>query len=92
MAWQDYLDLEFIKLNGKHVSGALAAILGFSLVTWVSGKLVDPGYLLTVIQIADEIVVTGCIIYLAVAILWELVGKLIKLARGNGSTPSILAA
>ena len=93
MALGDYIDSEMIALNLKHVSGALAAILGFSLVTWVSEKLMNSGYVLTLIHWADNIVVASCIIYLTVVILWELGRRLTRLGKGRGNgSPSILAA
>jgi len=94
MPWQDFIDVEFIKLNGKHMSGALVALVGFSLLTWVSGKIMDAGFVLAIIRLADKIVVTCCIIYLAIVILWELARKLVKLFKGfgNGSAPSIFVA
>lgn len=27
MPWQEFIDVEFIKLNGKHMSGALVALV-----------------------------------------------------------------
>lgn len=94
MPWQDFVDVEFIKLNGKHMSGALVALVGFSLLTWLSGKILEAGYVLAIIKLADKIVVTCCIIYLAIVVLWELARKLIELFKGpgNGSSPSIFVA
>lgn len=54
----------------------------------------EAGYVLAIIRLADKIVVTCCIIYLAIVILWELARKPVNLFKGsgNGSVPSIFVA
>jgi hypothetical protein len=85
MAWWDFIDVEFVKLNAKHVSGALVAILGFSLVTWVSERVMHESLVLWLIHILDNIVVSGCIIYLSVVILGEIGRKLRDFLKGLSS-------
>jgi uncharacterized membrane protein len=82
MAWHDYIDFGLIQLNARHVSGALVSILGFSLVTMVSSSLIETGWVLSLIHLTDNLVVSCCILYLGVVI-WELVGKLAKRAKGQ---------
>jgi hypothetical protein len=90
----DFIDTDFIALNTRHASGALSAILVFGGVGWVAGRVMDAGYILDGIHLAEKIVVSACIIYLTVAILWEIARKLMKLSKGwgNGSAPSFLVA
>jgi hypothetical protein len=92
MAWQDYIDVDLIALNSRHVSGALASILGFTLLKWVSERVVDVWWLLTLIRWADYIVVASCIIYLTVVIVWAIVGKLRKVISGEGNALFALVA
>lgn len=92
MAWQDYIDSDILQLNARHVSGAFGSIVGFSFVTWITEHLTDSAYVLTLVHLADNIVITGCIIYLTVAILWALGGKLVKMLKGKGDAPCFLAA
>lgn len=92
MALRDYIDSDILKLNARHVSGAFGSIVGFSFIAWTTEFLTDSAYVLTLVHLADNIVITGCIIYLTVAILWALGGKLVKVVKGNGNAPSFLAA
>jgi hypothetical protein len=92
MAWQDYIDSEILQLNARHVSGAFASIVGFSFITWVTEHLTNSLYVLSLVHLADNIVITSCIIYLTVAILWALGGKLVKLLKGRSNAPSFVGA
>lgn len=71
----DFIDTDFIALNTRHASGALSAILVFGGVGWVAGRVMDVGYILNGIHLTEKIVVSACIIYLTVAILWEIARK-----------------
>ena len=92
MTTRDFIDFGFIALNIRHASGALSAILAFSLVGWVAGKVMEAGYILQGIHVAEKIVVSGCIIYLTVVILWELAKRIVKVMKGDGNGPATLVA
>lgn len=90
MAWRDFIDASFIALNVRHASGALSTILAFSLVGWVAGKVMQSGYILDGIHLAEKIVVSACIVYLTLAILWELSRRLVRVIKGDGNGAAIL--
>ena len=93
MAWRDFIDVDLVALNAQHVSGAVASVLGFSLLKWVAEKNMEAGWALTLIHWAGNIVVSGCIIYLSLVILLALGRKLLRVFKEhNGSALTIFAA
>ncbi|HEV7682104.1 MAG TPA: hypothetical protein VGO68_08290 [Pyrinomonadaceae bacterium] len=94
MAWQDFVDIDFIALNAKHATGAISAILTFSLVGWVVERVKIDGPILMAIHLAEKVVVASCIGYLTITILWEVGGRLITVLKGqkNGRVPPIVDA
>ena len=91
MALRDFIDVDLVALNSRHVSGALASILGFTLIKWVSERVVEAWWLLGLIRWADYIVVASCIIYLTVVIVWAIAGKLRKTVKGEGNGSALFA-
>lgn len=97
MAWQDFIDTDFIALNVKHASGALSAILAFSVVGWVAEKVMPYGFILKAIHLTEKIVVAACMAYLTFVILWEIGGRIVSHLKGhkkghkNGTVSTIMA-
>jgi hypothetical protein len=93
MAWRDFIDVEIIALNSQHVSGAVASVVGFKLLKWAAEAQMEPGWPLSVIHWAGDIVVSGCIIYLSIVILIAIGRKIWKVIKGqNGNGLTSLAA
>jgi len=93
MGLRNFIDTDLIALNIKHASGALSAILVFGGVGWVAGKVLDEGYILQGIHFTEKVVISACMIYLTIAILWEIARKLRQLVKGGkNGTPSVLVA
>lgn len=81
MPWQEYINLELLKLMSHHVSGALGMIVGFWLVGSVAERIVSSGLVLTFIHTFEMVVVVAGLFWLMMFVLVELGGMLIRLIK-----------
>ena len=94
MGWRDFVDIDMIALVSKHVSGALAIIGGFLVIGLVAEWAIADPFLSPVVNYAETVIVTACVLRAVIVMLWKLVGITQRSMKGggNGNTPPVLVA
>lgn len=95
--WRDFVDIDAIAMVSKHVSGALAVILGFVLIEAVVGWFVHDVSVEAWVHYAERVIVGACIVRAVLIMLWKIVTSTLNLISpggdGNGGhSSSILVA
>lgn len=91
MAWNEWLDVSFVRHVFRHISGTIVAILLFAVTGWVARSVMHTGFLRDGVEQVENVVLLSLVVLLAIQLLAGVIKQVAKQMRGGWNGTQVLA-